>query len=110
MRTSGRVHPYPRKDRLYTVRDPDDNQVYFLIIATEWSSREWSLDIVYKTEDNNIVDFYTFCPNHSNWWTSLETESPDPNHRGKILIGEEIEHRRYEPISRELIWNYLMEQ
>ncbi|HOK66624.1 MAG TPA: hypothetical protein PK054_06225 [Anaerohalosphaeraceae bacterium] len=100
-------HPYPRKDRLYTARDPDNQQICFLLNTTEWTGGIWSLDLCYKTEENKIVEFHTHGLNRPNNWLPLKSESADPNHLGKLLLSTKIEERTFSPLPVERILSYL---
>jgi len=97
----------PSEDRLYTARDPDNQQICFLLITTEWSDGKWSLFLCYKTEENKIVEFYTYGLNHPNDWRPLKCESTDPNHLGKTLLAAKIDERMSSPLPIERILSYL---
>lgn len=85
-------HSRPVEEFVYSAHDPDNDQIKFLIYATEWTNHEWNLTILFKTDNNYVYRFWTMPPNNPNQWMADKLDSLESS-QSKLMSLKKIERR-----------------
>lgn len=81
-------HPLPLGEEVYGAWDPDSNQVRLNIYATEWSDESWSLTVLYRDENKEVIRFSTLASNSPRHWVADKFNNDKPSESTLMQIKE----------------------